>query len=127
MATSAQTVNCVLHVLYMNARSLKKNIQLQENQYISHLSKFQELLYLESVDIMFVTETRLNSNVSNIEILHNGCNIYRTDVHGDKLEEFLLQSSMVFSSVATKFLPFLLQMQRWLLLNVPYLITRNGY
>ena len=52
---------------------------MQDNQYISNLSKFQELLYSESVDIMFVTETWLNSNVSNIEILPNGYNIYRAD------------------------------------------------
>ena len=65
--------------MYMNARSLKKIIRVQHNQYISNLSKFQELLYSESVDIMFVTETWLNSNVSNIEILPYCCNIYRTD------------------------------------------------
>ena len=69
----------IVSCMYMNARSLKKNIHLQENQYISHLSRFQELLYSESVDIMFVTETWLNSNVSNTEILPNGYNIYRTD------------------------------------------------
>jgi hypothetical protein len=52
----------------MKAQSLKKNILSKENQhYISHLSKFQELLYSESVDIMFVTETWLNSNVSNVQ------------------------------------------------------------
>ena len=68
-----------LSCMYMNARSLKKIIHVQENQYISNLSKFQELLYSESVDIMFVTETWLNSNVSNKEILPNGYNIFRTD------------------------------------------------
>ena len=65
--------------MYMNARSLKKIIHVQDNQYISNLSKFKELLCSESVDIMFVTETWLNSNVSNIEILPNGYNIYRTE------------------------------------------------
>ena len=33
--------------MYMNARGLKKIIHVQDNQYISNLSKFQELLYSE--------------------------------------------------------------------------------
>lgn len=65
--------------MYMNARSLKKFVHLQENQHISNLSKFQELLYSESVDRMFVTETWLNSSVSNKEILPNEYSIYRID------------------------------------------------
>ena len=105
-----------LSCMYMNARSLKKIIHVQDNQYISNLSKFQELLYSESVDIMFVTETWLNSNVSNIEILPNGYNIYRADRSLRRTGGgFLLQSSMVLSSVATKFFPFLLQTWKLLL------------
>ena len=65
--------------MYMNVRNLKMIVHLQENQHVSNLSKFQELLYLESVDVTFVTETWLNNNVSNEEILPNGYNIYRTD------------------------------------------------
>ena len=37
------------------------------------------MIYSESVDIMFVTETWLNSNVTSKEILPNGYNIYRSD------------------------------------------------
>ena len=74
MATGKQTVKVVLHV-----HECWEFAYLQENQYVSNMSKFQELLYSESVDITFVTETWLNSNVSNKEILTNGYNIYRTD------------------------------------------------
>jgi hypothetical protein len=43
------------------------------------LIKFQELVYSESIDVMFVTETWLNSNISDREILPIGYDIYRTD------------------------------------------------
>ena len=42
-------------------------------------SKFQELVYSESIDVMFVTETWLNSNISDREILLIGYDFYRTD------------------------------------------------
>jgi hypothetical protein len=43
------------------------------------LIKFQELVYSESIDVMFVTETWLNSIISDREILPIGYDIYRTD------------------------------------------------
>jgi hypothetical protein len=68
-----------LFCMYMNARSLKKTFLTQENRHISNLIKFQELVYSESIDVMFVTETWLNSNISDGEILPIGYDIYRTD------------------------------------------------
>ena len=47
-----------LFCMHMNARSLKKNINTQGNLFISNLIKFQEMVYSESVDIMFVTEIK---------------------------------------------------------------------
>ena len=43
------------------------------------LIKFQELVHSESIDVMFVTETWLNSIISDREILPIGYDIYRTD------------------------------------------------
>jgi hypothetical protein len=45
-----------LFYMYMNARSLKKTFLTQENRHISNLIKFQELVYSESIDVMFVTQ-----------------------------------------------------------------------
>jgi hypothetical protein len=55
-----------LFCMYMNARSLNKTFLTQENRHISNLIKFQELVYSESIDVMFVTETWLNNNNNNL-------------------------------------------------------------
>ena len=68
-----------LYCMHMNARSLKKNIHSQGNLYTSNLLKFQEMIYSEMLDIMFVSETWLNSDISSKEILPHGYDIYRTD------------------------------------------------
>ncbi len=68
-----------LFCMYMNARSLKKNIHTQGNVYVSNLMKFQEMVYSESVDLMFVSETWLNSSISNKEVLPYGYDVFRTD------------------------------------------------
>ncbi len=65
--------------MYMNARSLKKNIHTQGNVYVSNLMKFQEMVYSESVDLMFVSETWLNNSISNKKFLPYGYDVYRTD------------------------------------------------
>ncbi|CAB3985999.1 Hypothetical predicted protein [Paramuricea clavata] len=68
-----------LFCMDMNARSLRKTFLTQENRQISNMFKFQELVYSESIDLMFVTETWFNSNISDREILPIGYDIYRTD------------------------------------------------
>ena len=68
-----------LYCMHMNARSLKKNIHSQGNLYTTNLLKFQEMIYSEMLDIMFVSETWLNSDISSKEILPHGYDIYRTD------------------------------------------------
>ncbi len=65
--------------MHMNARSLKKNILTHGNTAISNFHKFQEMVYSEAVDLMFVSETWLNDSISNQEILSFGYDIYRTD------------------------------------------------
>ena len=46
---------------------------------VSNISRFQELVYGEEADIVFVTETWLKDYVENIEILPAGYEIYRRD------------------------------------------------
>ena len=53
-----------LYCMHMNARSLKKNIHPQGKLYTSNLLKFQEMIYSEMFDIVFVSETWLNSDIS---------------------------------------------------------------
>ena len=43
------------------------------------MTRFQELVYTEDVDLAFVTETCLNKDISNAEILTNDYEIYRQD------------------------------------------------
>ena len=40
---------------------------------------FQDVVYAEELDIIFVTETCLNDNFTNNEILHKGYDIIRKD------------------------------------------------
>ena len=48
-------------------------------QHTSNLTRFQELVYTEDADLAFVTETWLNKDISNTEILTNDYEIYRKD------------------------------------------------
>ena len=68
-----------LYCMHMNARSLKKNVISEGNSCTSNLLKFQEMIYSEMFDIVFVSETWLNSDISCKEILPYGYDIYRTD------------------------------------------------
>ena len=65
--------------IYMNARSLKKNIYTPGNLPISNLLKFQEVVYSDTLDLICISETWLNSQILNKEILQYGFDIYRAD------------------------------------------------
>ena len=68
-----------LFCMYMNARSLKKNIYAPGNLPISNLLKFQEVDYSDMLDLIFISETWLNSEILNKEILPYGFDIYFAD------------------------------------------------
>ena len=64
--------------LVVNARSLL-SIRKSEGKRSCHLANFQELVYTENADIIWVTETWLRDDVENSEILPWGYTIYRKD------------------------------------------------
>ena len=62
----------------LNARSLKSQ-HVSNGRKLCHLSRFQELVYSEPVDLVWVTETWLTKDIANTEILHDDYAIYRKD------------------------------------------------
>ena len=46
---------------------------------VSNLERFQNLVYCEDIDIVFVNETWLSKSVNNTEILHAGYTLIRND------------------------------------------------
>ena len=77
-ASTAGKISCPV----MNARSLKsyhKDSTINW-QFVRNLHGFQDLVYAEnSTDVICVNETWLNKKISNSEILHSGCTIFRRD------------------------------------------------
>ena len=67
-----------LKCLLINARSLKSQHK-QGNEISNNIARFQDLVYSEDNDIICVTETWLNSDISNSEILNEGYEIFRKD------------------------------------------------
>ncbi len=64
--------------IVINAPSLK-SLHVSEGKQICNLSRFQELVYSEAADLFWVTETWLNKDIVNAEILPHGYTIYRKD------------------------------------------------
>ena len=67
-------VNC----LVINACSLKSR-HFVNGRKLCHLSSFQDLVYSEQPDFVWVTETWLTDDVHNCEILNNSYYVYRKD------------------------------------------------
>ena len=67
-----------LKCLLINARSLKSQHK-QGNEISNNIARFQDLVYSEDNDIICVTKTWLNSNISISEILNEGYEIFRKD------------------------------------------------
>ena len=61
-------VKCLL----LNARSLMSTAKTSDGKTVSNLERFQNLVYCEDIDIVFVNETWLSKSVNNSEILHAG-------------------------------------------------------
>ena len=61
---------------------------------VSNLECFQNLIYTEDTDIVFVNETWLSKNINSLEILHSGYTIFKIDRKG--------RGGEVYSSMAEK-------------------------
>ena len=77
-AQSNSKTKTPLKCLLINARSLKSQHK-QSNEISNNIARFQDLVYSEDNDIICVTETWLNSDISNSEILNEGYEIFRKD------------------------------------------------
>ena len=71
--------NQYLHCLSFNAQSIRSTRKLQDGTYASNLRSFEDLVYAEELDLILVTETWLNVNFTDNEVLPNGYNIIRKD------------------------------------------------
>ena len=65
--------------MLFNAESLCSTNKSADGSLVSNLKSFQDLAFVENLDIIIVTETWLNDNISNNEILSIGYNIIRKD------------------------------------------------
>ena len=68
-----------LRCLLFNAQSLCSINKSTDGSLVSNLKSFQDLAFVENLDIITVTETWLNDNIYNNEILSTGYNIIRKD------------------------------------------------
>ena len=68
----------MLNCIGINARSLK-SLHTVNGKKTSNLSQFQDLVHTEYADLVFVTETWLNKDINDEEILPDGYGIYRKD------------------------------------------------
>ena len=57
--------------LGLNARSLMSVTKTNDRETVSNLERFQNLVYSEDIDIVFVNETWLSNNINNAEILNS--------------------------------------------------------
>ena len=76
--TNQSWSNLFLNCVAINAPSLKSSHSVNGQQ-TNNLTRFQELVYTEDADLAFVTETWLNKDISNAEILTNDYEIYTKD------------------------------------------------
>ncbi len=65
----------VQRFLSFNARSLLSINKREDGTSVSNLRSFHDLVYAENLDVVLVTETWLNDNVSDGKILPSGYNI----------------------------------------------------
>ena len=73
-----------LHCLSFNAQSLRSMKRLEDGSVLSNLRSFQDFVYAENLDIVAVTETWFNCNVSDNEVLPSGYKLVRKDRPSDK-------------------------------------------
>ena len=90
--------NSFLNCITINARSLKSSYSVNGQQ-TSNLTRFQEVVYIEDADLAFVTETWLNKDISNAEILTNDYETYSKDRGSRACGVLLADKSNTFISV----------------------------
>ena len=90
-----QTVKC--HEL--NARSLMSVRKANYGETVSNLERFQNFVYTEDIDIVFVNETWLSYSINNAEILHAGYTIVRNDQEGRGGEVLFGIRTEIFQSI----------------------------
>ena len=73
-----QTVKC----LELNTRSLVSVRKANYGETVSNLERFQNFVYTEDIDIVFVNETWLSHSINSADILHAGYTIVRNDREG---------------------------------------------
>jgi exonuclease III len=75
----------VLRCLSFNAQSIRSNTKLPDGTSFNNLKSFQDLVYADNLDLILVTETWLNQNFMNNELLPKGYHvILRKDRAPDK-------------------------------------------
>ena len=74
----------ILRCLSFNAQSIRSTTKLPDGTLIDNMKSFQDLVYADNLDLILVTETWLNSNFANNELLSKGYNIIRNDRMADK-------------------------------------------
>ena len=78
MSHNNRAVKC----LGLNARSLMSVRKTNDGESVSNLERFQNFVYSEDIDIVFVNKTWLSASIHNGEILHSGYTIIRNDRKG---------------------------------------------
>ena len=73
-----------LHCFSFNAQSIRSSTKLPNGSFTSNMKSFQDMVYAEELDIILMTETLLNDNFSDNEILSSGFNILRKDCPVDQ-------------------------------------------
>ena len=73
-----------LRCLSFNAQSIRSSFKLSDGTLTTNLQSFNDLVYAENLDVILMTETWLNDNFSNNEILPKGYHVIRKDRTANK-------------------------------------------
>ena len=124
IATNPGPNNQHLRCLSFNAQSIRstRSRKLPDGSYTSDLKSFQDIVLAEELDLIFVTESWLNDNFSDKEILPKGYNIVRKDRSANQRGGGISSTttSIPFSNLLTTKCPFQTLVTRTLILqNVP--------
>ncbi|CAB4025727.1 Hypothetical predicted protein [Paramuricea clavata] len=91
----------MLRCLSFNAQSIRSTKKLPDGTLIDNM-KSEDLVYADNLDLILVTETCLNSNFSNNELLSKGYNIIRNDQMADKRGDDMIDLTTISDLTLTK-------------------------
>ena len=74
----------VFRCLSINAQSIRSTTKLPDGTSINNLKSFQDMVYADNLDLILVTESWLNQNFTNNELLPKGYHVIRNDRTADK-------------------------------------------